>query len=69
MAGTSEGGRKAYLTRIKQDPDYFKKLGQKGGSAEYKGKKGFASLSEERRQEVSQLGGRSKRNVKKNKTK
>lgn len=57
MAGTREGGLKAYQTRIKKDPDFYKKLGEMGGSAPYKGKKGFASMSPEKRSEAGRLGG------------
>lgn len=33
MAGTPEGAKKAKLTRLALDPDYFKKIGSEGGKA------------------------------------
>lgn len=43
MAGTKEGGRKARDTKLQKDPDFFKKIGAKGGASHHKG--GFASLN------------------------
>ena len=44
--------------------DYFQKLGHKGGSAEYTGKKGFASVTPEQRREWGRIGGqKSKKGV------
>lgn len=40
MTGTHAGGLKAYLTNIKRDPDFYKRIGRKGGSKT--GMKGFA---------------------------
>lgn len=34
MAGTKAGGRKAAETNRKKDPEYYKRIGSKGGSKE-----------------------------------
>ena len=64
MAGTKEGGKKAYLANIKKDPDFYKKIGQKGGSSEYEGKKGFAALPKKELSKIAKLGGSTKRKTK-----
>lgn len=45
--------------------DYYKKLGAKGGGAEYKGKKGFASVTPEQRKEWGSRGGKISKRTKK----
>lgn len=32
MAGTVNGGRKAALTNLAKDPDFYKKIGRRGGT-------------------------------------
>lgn len=48
MAGNREGGKKAAIKNLAKDPDFYKKIGQKGGQngkgPDYKG--GFAKSSE-----------------------
>lgn len=39
--GTKAGGQKGHATRLKKDPDYYSKIGVKGGQSSHKG--GFAS--------------------------
>lgn len=41
MAGTKEGGRKAADKNLAKDPDFYKKIGMKGGSNGHTG--GFAA--------------------------
>lgn len=44
MAGTKAGGKKAALKNIENDPDFYAKIGAKGGKAT--GYKGFATNKE-----------------------
>lgn len=46
---------------LAQDPDYYVKLGQKGGKVKKTKPGGFAVLSPEQRREVSAKGGRASR--------
>ena len=46
MAGTKEGGMKAAAKNLLNDPDFYKKIGKKGGSAFTHYPKGFASNPE-----------------------
>ena len=41
MSGTKEGSKKAVAKILAKDPDFFKKIGQKGGANGHTG--GFAS--------------------------
>lgn len=41
MAGTREGGLKAAKANLERDPDFYKRIGQKGGRVSCDG--GFAS--------------------------
>lgn len=43
MAGTKIGGQKARDKNLASDPDFYKRIGQKGGSAISKYPKGFAA--------------------------
>lgn len=43
MAGTRAGGLKAAARNLKQDPEFYSKIGAKGGSSGHTG--GFASTS------------------------
>lgn len=49
MAGTKEGGRKAALKNLQRDPDFYAKIGQKGGKNGKTG--GFARREDETREE------------------
>lgn len=56
MAGTKEGGRAAAATnKAKYGPDYYSKIGKKGGNKSRTG--GFAAMDPERLRAVSRLGG------------
>lgn len=49
MAGNKEGGLKAAAKNLQRDPDFYVKIGAKGGSATYKSHgilKGFAANPE-----------------------
>jgi len=41
MAGTKEGGKKAAAKNLQRDPDFYAKIGQKGGKNGHTG--GFAA--------------------------
>ena len=43
MSGTSDGSRKYVAAKLAEDPDYFKKIGAKGGSAPHSKPRGFAA--------------------------
>lgn len=44
MGGSKAGGMKTYLTNIARDPDFYKKIGSKGGgSPKRQGPRGFAA--------------------------
>lgn len=44
MAGTKEGGRKAALKNLQRDPNFYAKIGKKGGERGHTG--GFAANPE-----------------------
>lgn len=44
MSGTIEGGRKAAAKNLERDPDFYRKIGRKGGQAGHTG--GFAANPE-----------------------
>ncbi len=44
MAGTKEGGKKAALKNLQRDPDFYAKIGRKGGVNGHTG--GFAANPE-----------------------
>lgn len=44
MSGTIEGGRKAAAKNLERDPDFYRKIGKKGGQAGHTG--GFAANPE-----------------------
>jgi uncharacterized protein len=54
VSGTATGGRKAAAKNLANDPDFYKKLGRKGGQAGTTG--GFAS-SHELAVRAGRLGG------------
>lgn len=65
MAGNAEGGRKAAQRNIeKYGADFYSKIGTTGGSAPYKGKKGFAANIELARASGKKGGKLSKRGKK-----
>lgn len=69
MAGNRDGGIKAARTnKEQQGEDWYVRIGTLGGSKKTSNtkNKGLASMSKERRAEISRLGGRkSKRRAKK----
>lgn len=67
MAQTVEGGHKTATTnKTKYGADFYKRIGAMGGSAPYKGLKGFAA-DRERARTAGILGGKiSKRGKRKN---
>lgn len=58
MAGTKEGGKKVAAIMKARDPDYYIKLGHRGGSAPWTLPKGFAAMTKEKRMEAGSKGGR-----------
>lgn len=70
MAGTKEGGRKAAIKNMAQDPDFYKRIGKRGGRRGRTG--GFASAKRgedgltgsERARIVGAIGGRISRRKK-----
>lgn len=46
MAGTSSGAKKARDANLAKDPNYYSKMGSKGGSTITKEPKGFAANPE-----------------------
>ena len=65
MAGTLEGGRRTRAKLLAKDPDYYKKLGAKGGSAPTKYPKGFAAMPREKVSAAGKKGGAISRRGKK----
>ena len=63
MPGTKEGGRKAALTNLENDKNFYIKLGTAGGKTPKTKPSGFALMSVEQRREFGRKGGQiSKRN-------
>ena len=63
MPGTKEGARKAMLTNLKNDKNFYIKLGTAGGKAPKTKPSGFALISAEQRKELGRKGGQiSRRN-------
>lgn len=56
---SKQGALRAKSTLLAKDPDYYKKLGRSGGVV--KGRKGFATLTPEQRQEIGRKGGQASR--------
>lgn len=63
MAGTTNGGKTAAQTILAKDPDFFKRIGAKGGRNGHV--KGFAIMDKSAHQEASAKGGRISRKPKK----
>ena len=59
MGGTLEGGRKAAAKNLASDPDFYKKIGRKGGQNGTTG--GFAAMDKELLRLVSSRGGTTSR--------
>jgi general stress protein YciG len=55
VAGSTKQGKKAAKTNRAKDPNYYRKLGAKGGKVT--GKKGFALMSVEKRSAAGRKGG------------
>jgi general stress protein YciG len=62
MAGTKAGGLKAKATILRSNPNHFRDIGKKGGSAEVP--KGFALMDGFKHSELSAKGGRAVRKKK-----
>lgn len=56
MSGTKVGAKKAALTNLAKDPDFFRKIGRIGGKNGHTG--GFASMTHEQVSECGRKGGR-----------
>lgn len=57
MAGTKSGALRAKETNMARDPDFYKKMGAKGGSSPKTRPSGFATMDKERLLEISAKGG------------
>lgn len=55
---TPDGVAKMKATILKRDPDFYRKIGAKGGKA--KVPKGFSFMDKEKRREITRKGGRAK---------
>lgn len=55
MSGTSKGGQLAYQKNIAKDPDFYRKIGSKGGKTSRGG--GFASMPKEKVSMAGRKGG------------
>lgn len=55
MAGTLAGGRKAAAANLAKDPDFYKKIGAKGGAA---GNTGGFYVNRKLASKVGRIGGR-----------
>lgn len=65
MAGTAIGGNKAYEKNIASDPQFYVKIGQRGGIAYHSKPRGFAFMTHAQASAAGRKGGlRSRRNVK-----
>lgn len=60
MAGTVEGGKKAALKNLANNPNFYSEIGFKGGSVSTP-TGGFASLTREQLIKVSRKGGKGNR--------
>lgn len=56
MPGTVEGGRKAAKTNLRNDPNFYRRIGKLGGKNGHTG--GFASMPIEKVKEAGRKGGR-----------
>lgn len=61
MAGTIKGGRKAAIKNKAYDPDFYKKIGRKGGLGGKGTARGFALMSKKRVKELGRKGGSANR--------
>lgn len=57
MAATREGGLKAAKKNLAKNPNFYKEIGAKGGSAKTDKPKGFAAMTPEKRIEAGRKGG------------
>ena len=58
MAGTKEGAQKAHQTKIKKDPDFYRKIGRLSWKNDRSHAVGFALMDPETRRELGQKGGK-----------
>lgn len=63
MAGTIEGGRRAYATITARDPEHYRRIGALGGAAGVGTLKGFAA-NRERARLAGAKGGHNSRRTK-----
>lgn len=56
MAGTREGGLRAYKKIIEKDPDFYRRIGALGGKK--KGDKGFAIMDKDKVRAAGSKGGK-----------
>lgn len=56
MAGTRAGGLKAAMTNLKNNPNFYREIGKKGGQNGHTG--GFASMTHDQVVEAGAKGGR-----------
>ena len=61
MAGTKQGGVKNKAKLLALDPDYFRKLGSRGGKVG--GSKGFALMDKDRLRQLGHIGGSKSRRI------
>lgn len=61
MAGNRIGGIKARDANLKKDPDFYKKIGQRGGSVSTGGGFGYGEIGREKARVAGSLGGRKSR--------
>lgn len=58
MSGHKAGGIKARDKNLAKDPDHYKKIGSKGGSAKHTSPRGFAAMNRKRVMAAGRKGGR-----------
>lgn len=64
MSGNIEGGRKAAKKNLERDPDFYRKIGKKGGSAFTDKLKGFAANPKLAKEVGHRIGMRTRRGYK-----
>lgn len=64
MSGTPEGGIKAAKKNLERDPDFYKKIGRKGGTTPSDKPKGFATNPKLAQEVGRKIGFRTRRGFK-----
>jgi len=59
MSGTTNGGKLSAEKLTKKDPNYYSKIGKRGGSVSGI-KKGFALMDKDKQREASSRGGKNR---------